>query len=244
MAIVPAAFAFLALGQQIAMVLFMYGSVQAESAHIIGFMLTAFGLGLIPFSAQFLMLRGFYAFEDTRTPFTINIWIAAANVVMSSSVYYGLRQTKYERWSVVAMCAVYGVSYCIGLAITAAKLKRRLRGLEGGRIMQTYTRLMASAAVAAGSAYVIAAYVTHVFGSSSRIGAYLGLYRRRRHPGHHVPAVRAADEGRGGRAARRVAPQEIRAVNSTTAGGTRRSAQLRVGQRAARAVGTEYDEAG
>lgn len=174
-AIVPAAFAFLALGQQIAMVLFMYGSVTADSAHIIGFMLTAFGLGLIPFSAQFLMLRGFYAFEDTRTPFTINIWIAAANVAMSSGVYYGVKHTKYERWAVVIMCAVYGVAYCIGLVITAAKLKRRLHGLEGGRIMQTYVRLTASAAVAAASAYVIAAYVTHVFGGGSRIGAYVGL---------------------------------------------------------------------
>jgi putative peptidoglycan lipid II flippase len=174
-AIVPAAFAFLALGQQIAMVLFMYGSVTADSAHIIGFMLTAFGLGLIPFSAQFLMLRGFYAFEDTRSPFTINIWIAAANVAMSSGVYYGLKHTKYERWSVVIMCAVYGVAYCIGLVITAAKLKRRLRGLEGGRIMQTYVRLTASGAVAGGSAYVVAAYVTHMFGGSSRVGAYVGL---------------------------------------------------------------------
>ncbi len=32
----------------------------------------AFSLGLVPYSAQFVMLRGFYAYEDTRTPFIIS----------------------------------------------------------------------------------------------------------------------------------------------------------------------------
>ena len=42
----------------------------------LGRMLQAFGLGLIPFSAQYLLLRGFYAFEDTRTPFRMAVWIS------------------------------------------------------------------------------------------------------------------------------------------------------------------------
>ncbi|GAA1958840.1 hypothetical protein GCM10009838_13800 [Catenulispora subtropica] len=165
-AIVPAAFAFLVLGPQIAVVLFKHGGMNIDNAHIIGYMLSAFGLGLIPFSAQFLMLRGFYAFEDTKSPFTINIWISAANVALSSAVFYSLRGSDKERWAVVAMCFVYGVSYCIGLAITAQKLKRRLHGLDGKRITQTYVRLIAASAVAAGAAFIVALYVNRMVGQS------------------------------------------------------------------------------
>lgn len=49
--------------------LFAHGAATADSTLPGGRMLQALGLGLIPFSAQYLLLRGFYAFENTRTPF-------------------------------------------------------------------------------------------------------------------------------------------------------------------------------
>ena len=165
-AIVPAAFLFLALGPEIAVVAFNHGTVTLSDAHIIGYMLSAFGLGLIPFSAQFLMLRGFYAFEDTRSPFTINIWISAANVVGSSAVYYGLKGTKYDHWAIVGMCGVYGLAYCLGLAITARKLSTLLRGIDGRRIRQTYVRLTAASAVAGAEAFIVALLVTRTLGQA------------------------------------------------------------------------------
>jgi putative peptidoglycan lipid II flippase len=165
-AIVPSAFAFLVLGPQIAVVLFKHGGMSMDNAHIIGYMLSAFALGLIPFSAQFLMLRGFYAFEDTKSPFTINIWISAANVALSTAVFYALKGGGEERWAVVAMCSVYGIAYCLGLAITVQKLKRRLRGLDGKRILQTYTRLIGASAVAAGATFIVALYVNRMVGQS------------------------------------------------------------------------------
>ena len=174
-AIVPAAFVFLALGPQIAVVLFMHGSITLAKAHIIGYMLMAFGLGLIPFSAQFLMLRGFYAFEDTKSPFTINIWISATNVALSSAVYYALQGSDYEHWSIVAMCAVYGISYCVGLTLTASKLKRRLRGIDGRRIQQTYVRLMAASVIPAAAAFTVALLVGRMVGQDW-LGSALALF--------------------------------------------------------------------
>ncbi|NED79622.1 murein biosynthesis integral membrane protein MurJ, partial [Streptomyces sp. SID11233] len=66
-AIVPCAFAFLALG--VPTTLLLYAGSGSEGARGIGFVLMAFGLGLIPYSVQYVVLRGFYAYEDTRTPF-------------------------------------------------------------------------------------------------------------------------------------------------------------------------------
>ncbi|GAA2301142.1 murein biosynthesis integral membrane protein MurJ [Streptomyces caniferus] len=144
--IVPAAFFFLALGPQTAQLLFAHGTADAASAVPAGHMLQAFGLGLIPYSAQYLLLRGFYAFEDTRTPFWMAVWIAAVNIALATACHLLLP----ARWAATGMAAAYGVAYGIGLLITALLLRRRLSGrLDGRRLCRTYGKLAAASALAA-----------------------------------------------------------------------------------------------
>ena len=74
------AIAFLFFGTAIATLLFS-GSTRADSAQI-GLVLAGFSLGLVPYSAQLLLLRGFYAFEDTRTPVLINLISTAFSILL------------------------------------------------------------------------------------------------------------------------------------------------------------------
>lgn len=153
-AIVPVAFAFLALGLPMSTLLF--ASSGLESARGMGFILMAFGLGLIPFSVQYVVLRGFYAYEDTRTPFYNTVIVAAVNAAASAVCYVLLP----AQWAVVGMAASYGLAYTVGVGIAWRRLKNRLGGdLDGPHVMRTYARLcMASvpAAVAGGAvAFVI-----------------------------------------------------------------------------------------
>lgn len=67
-AIVPVSFMFLALGVPVCTLLFASSGVEASQS--MGYVLMAFALGLIPYSVQYVVLRGFYAYEDTRTPST------------------------------------------------------------------------------------------------------------------------------------------------------------------------------
>lgn len=144
--IVPAAFLFLALGPRIATVLFAHGAADAASAQPLGHMLQAFGLGLIPFSAQYLLLRGFYAFEDTRTPFFMAVWIAAVNIALATACHLLLP----DRWEVTGMAGAYALSYLAGLALTARRLRVRTGGrLDGGALRRTYTKLLVAACLAA-----------------------------------------------------------------------------------------------
>jgi putative peptidoglycan lipid II flippase len=145
-AIVPCGFAFVAFGQQIATLLFRHGAADAVQSRNLGYMIMAFGLGLIPFSAQYLMLRGFYAYEDTKTPFVIAAWIAAINSVLSLASYYALHTTQ---WAVTGMCVAYVIAYTVGMVMTGAKLSRKLRGLDAGRVVRTHAKLAAAAALAA-----------------------------------------------------------------------------------------------
>ncbi|MFI6419288.1 murein biosynthesis integral membrane protein MurJ [Streptomyces sp. NPDC050842] len=148
-AIVPVAFAFLALG--VPMCTLLYASSGVEAAQSMGFILMAFGLGLIPYSVQYVVLRGFYAYEDTRTPFYNTVIVAAVNAAASALCYVLLP----AQWAVVGMAASYGLAYSVGVGIAWRRLRNRLGGdLDGTHVMRTYARLcMASvpAAIVAGA---------------------------------------------------------------------------------------------
>jgi putative peptidoglycan lipid II flippase len=165
--IVPCAFAFLALGPQIAGVLFGHGQTHADQARGIGYVLAAFGLGLIPFSAQYVILRGFYAFGDTRTPFTVGLVTGGVNAAIAVAVSLTVGGV---RWPVVVMAGGYGLSSAAGLAWSVRRLRPRLTGraaAPGRGVARVYRRLTVAAALAALIAYCAAQNVHRLAGDAS-----------------------------------------------------------------------------
>ncbi|MEQ4194373.1 murein biosynthesis integral membrane protein MurJ [Streptomyces sp. YIM 103828] len=159
--IVPTAFLFLALGPQIAALLFAHGAADAASVRPLGQMLQAFGPGLIAFSAQYLLLRGFYAFEDTRTPFFMAAWIAGVDIALASACHLLLP----ARWAVVGMAGAYTLSYLAGLTLTARLLRRRLGGRIGtGGLGRAYGKVLCAAVPAAGLGWAAARAVSGLGG--------------------------------------------------------------------------------
>ncbi|MFJ6298669.1 murein biosynthesis integral membrane protein MurJ [Streptomyces griseoviridis] len=143
-AIVPIAFGFLSLG--IPMCTLIFGSSGTREATNMGFMLMAFALGLIPYSVQYVVLRAFYAYEDTRTPFYNTVIVAAVNATASVACFFVLP----ARWAVVGMAASYGLAYAIGVGIAWSRLRKRLQGdLDGARVLRTYARLCIASVPAA-----------------------------------------------------------------------------------------------
>ncbi|GLV83473.1 lipid II flippase MurJ [Streptomyces lavendulae subsp. lavendulae] len=167
-AIVPCAFAFLALG--VPMATLLYASAGKDAVNI-GYVLMAFGLGLIPYSVQYVVLRGFYAYEDTRTPFYNTVIVAAVNAGVSVLAYFVLP----ARWAVVGMAAAYGLGYVVGVGVAWRRLKTRLGGdLDGAHVMRTYTRLIGACVPAAAVAGGVAYGITHWLGSGA-VGSLISL---------------------------------------------------------------------
>ncbi|MEU9185314.1 murein biosynthesis integral membrane protein MurJ [Streptomyces sp. NPDC048484] len=135
-AIVPISFGFVALG--VPMCTLMFGASGTSEATNMGYMLMAFGLGLIPYSVQYVVLRAFYAYEDTRTPFYNTVIVAVVNASASALCFLLLP----PRWAVAGMAASYGLAYAIGVGVAWSRLSKRLGGdLDGGRVLRTYARL-------------------------------------------------------------------------------------------------------
>ncbi len=143
-AIVPIAFGFVSLG--IPMCTLIFGPSGTSDATNMGYMLMAFGLGLIPYSVQYVVLRAFYAYEDTRTPFYNTVIVAVGNAGASALCYLVLP----ARWAVAGMAASYGLAYAIGVGVAWQRLRKRLGGdLGGARVLRTYARLCIASVPAA-----------------------------------------------------------------------------------------------
>ncbi|HET6856718.1 MAG TPA: murein biosynthesis integral membrane protein MurJ [Streptomyces sp.] len=168
-AIVPVAFTFLALGVPLCTLLF--ASTGHEGAQAMGFILMAFALGLIPYSVQYVVLRGFYAYEDTRTPFYNTVIVAAVNAAASALCYLLLP----AQWAVVGMAASYGLAYAIGVGVAWRRLRTRLGGdLDGTHILRTYARLAGASVPAAIIGGAAAFGIMRVMGSDA-LGSLVAL---------------------------------------------------------------------
>jgi putative peptidoglycan lipid II flippase len=188
-AMVPAAFAFLVLGPSLAIVMYARGATSVADAEYIGYVLSAFALGLVPFSAHHQLLRGFYAFEDTRTPVAINVWIAASHIGIALLCWWLLPL----QWVVVGVAAGYSLSYVIGATLSARRLRSRLGGVDGHRVLRTYNRLILASVLAATPALVVSfltsqfigigllgSGVTILVGGGLMLGTFVVLARRMR----------------------------------------------------------------
>ncbi|WP_394428032.1 lipid II flippase MurJ [Streptomyces sp. SGAir0957] len=134
----------------------LYSGSDAEGARGIGRVLMAFGPGLVPYSVQYVVLRGFYTFEDTRTPFYNTVVVALVNAGAAWLCFTLLP----PRWAVTGMAASYGAAFAVGVVVAWRRLRARLGGdLDGARVLRTYGRLAGAAAPAAavggGAAFVL-----------------------------------------------------------------------------------------
>ncbi|MFD7032903.1 murein biosynthesis integral membrane protein MurJ [Streptomyces sp. NPDC059917] len=130
--VVPAAALFAALAPWVMGSVFEYGRTGAADIEVMAGMLIAFAPGLIAFSGQYVLSRGFYALSDTRTPFFLNLVIAVLNGSLAVVAYVLLP----PRWAVTGMAGAYTVALFAGAGVTAYALARRLgprTGADAGR---------------------------------------------------------------------------------------------------------------
>ncbi|MET9019334.1 murein biosynthesis integral membrane protein MurJ [Actinopolymorpha sp. NPDC004070] len=162
-AIIPASVAFLALGADMTSALFFFLHGDADtSARFMGYVLMGFALGLIGFSSHHIVLRGFYAYEDTRTPVFVQIGVVAVGIVCAVIAYTVLP----VQWKTVGIAASYGLGYWIGFLGSLVVLRRRMGGVDGRRLFSTYARAGGAALIPGALAYALARLVTAGLGES------------------------------------------------------------------------------
>ncbi|WP_240181614.1 murein biosynthesis integral membrane protein MurJ [Nocardioides sp. 616] len=113
--------------------------------------LRLFGIGLVLFTVHYLMLRGFYALERTRTVFFIQCAVAGTNVVAAVLL---VREASAVGTS-PALVIAYATAYLVGSVVSYAVLRRTLGGLDSAGMLRFAIRLVAVVALSTALAWLV-----------------------------------------------------------------------------------------
>jgi putative peptidoglycan lipid II flippase len=124
--------------------------------------LALFSPGLVLFTTHYLMLRGFYSLERTRTVFLIQCVIAATNIVLAVALTAGVS----PKGTAPGLVLAYAGAYLVGATVSYSLLRRTLGGLETPTLVRFLVRLLIAAGAAAAIAWAVKVGLQQVWGSA------------------------------------------------------------------------------
>ncbi len=152
--VVPFALLLPVVARDTAHVIWGYGAGR-DSYQNFAPTLALFGIGLVFFTVHYLMLRGFFALEQTRTVFWIQCVIALTNIAAAVLL---VREATAAQTS-PALVLAYATAYLVGAAVSSGVLARTLGGIGLRTLVRFLVRLvivaLLSTAVAVGAAWLL-----------------------------------------------------------------------------------------
>jgi len=159
---IPSAVAFLLFGPLITQSIFV--GIPNEDSRYIGYVLAALSFGLVAFSINLILIRGFNAFEDTKTQV---VSILVINVIAVAISYFCLFFLK-NQWVTVGLGVAFSVSYLAGLFVTLALLKKHVGKLAISEFFGQHVRLLVASLLAMVPLFVLTQYVSYFANDLSR----------------------------------------------------------------------------
>lgn len=144
--IVPVAVLLPLISQDAARLVWGHGAA-ALTYPAVGTAIALFAPGLVLFTSHYLLLRGFYSLERTRTVFWVQCVIAATNIVLALVLTAGRSPQETAPGLVLA----YAGAYLVGVIGSYLLLRHVLGGLDTPLLVRFLARLV----VAVGSAALV-----------------------------------------------------------------------------------------
>jgi putative peptidoglycan lipid II flippase len=142
---VPIAAILIINGSSLAVLLFGYGAATPDQAALMGNIVSVFTLGLLPFTLFYILLRGYYALEDTRTPFWMTVIYSVVMLALMYPLFYLAPPGGNQ---VAAIALAYSLAYWVALIVTWWVLARRLGSMESGATTWSLGRMVLAGGVA------------------------------------------------------------------------------------------------
>ncbi|GAA4509926.1 murein biosynthesis integral membrane protein MurJ [Brevibacterium yomogidense] len=167
------------------------GALDAESgldpldqARAIGPVIATMVAGLVPFSANYLLQRVYYAYEDAKTPF----WVQVPQVVLTAIGVVASGTLLPGAWIVAGIGASMSIGYVFAALVSAFLLRRKLARLGAKDLIVSHLKFTVAALVSAGVGAVgmhylddglyssrLGAFVVCAVGGSIMLAVYLGV---------------------------------------------------------------------
>ena len=158
---IPAAVGLFLLARPTVAVLLQHGNFDATATTNTARALSGLALGVAGFSVYLFVLRGFYARNDTRTPFFINLIENALNIIFALLLV--------DRFDVLGLGMAFSLAYLVSAAIALAVLHRSTPSLQLAPLLVSILRIVGAAALMA----IVVRFASGVIGSNVGAGALL-----------------------------------------------------------------------
>jgi putative peptidoglycan lipid II flippase len=158
--LMPAGAGMCVLARPLVSILLEHGSFfKAEQASLLASTLAAFSIGLFCLGGYLFLLRCFYAHNDTRTPFALNVVENAINIVVALLLFrpFGVAGLA---WSVT-------IAYALTLLLALRSLDNKMGGIRLQELLRNLGRLALAATVTGEAAWL----GSRLVGSDSGAGA-------------------------------------------------------------------------
>jgi putative peptidoglycan lipid II flippase len=135
---IPAALVLAVLGRPTIGFLLEHGNFTAEAVYNTSRALTGFAIGLVSFSLYLFTLRGFYANEDTRTPFFINLIENVLNIVLAFVLV--------DRYGVLGLGLSFAIAYVVASVIALFWLQTKFREFSALQVLIGFVPMLLAGA--------------------------------------------------------------------------------------------------
>jgi putative peptidoglycan lipid II flippase len=175
---IPSTVGLVVLAEPIIALLYERGQFGPQATQEVAALLVAYSVGLLGYSAYFLLVRAFYSRQNTKTPALLNVVL----FVVYAALAYGLSRLTGVIGVALALSGANAVLALLGLAA----MRRETKRLDGRRILRSLAKILAAGAamyavawsgialLGVGSGILERAFVIAVVGCAS-LAAYLGV---------------------------------------------------------------------
>ena len=163
---IPASFGLFVLSKPIIGLVLQHGNFSSQATVNTARALSGLALGLTGFSVYLFVLRGFYAKQNTRTPFFINLIENAINIVLAIVLV--------DRFDVLGLGIAFSIAYVISAVIATIVLASNNQSIRLSSLAFDILRITVAGVVMA----VAVRFGSNMIGSSDSSAAGLAALIR------------------------------------------------------------------
>jgi putative peptidoglycan lipid II flippase len=125
-----------------------HGNFDAGDALVTSRALAGFAVGLVGFSVYLFLLRGFYAHDDAKTPFTINLFENVINIVLAFVLV--------DEYGVLGLGLAFSIAYLVSALLALQVMSYKVRGFPVRTLLAAIGRMLVAALVMAEVLWLVA----------------------------------------------------------------------------------------
>ena len=152
--------------------------VPFDNVTSMALVIIAYVIGLVPFSAAFVLQRALFSLEDTRAPFFIEVAKSSTFVIGALAIAFLLSPDAPE-WIGVCLALLMTLTCTLQAVLTFIILRRRVGPIGGALLLRRHVQYLVagllSAAVGVGILVTLGGLTPDGFAQSDRIPAILSM---------------------------------------------------------------------